>query len=351
MDIRLEFTTVNEIYIKECRDYENIKKKMGELFEEYGELNISPGDRVLLKPNLITDKFSAITHPEFTRAVGEIISDYGGKVEIADSTGSGKESEDFRESGYTELGFTFYLFDEFGVKEKHGFPLTEKLDDYDFIVNLPKIKTHLLTTLTLGVKNLFGLIPGRRKKRYHVIYPDGYSFSRMLFSLYRSVKTDLTVMDGIAGMEGEGPTGGEEVPIGLIALSEDPMVMDYGLSEVLSVENFPLRQIYKEIFGEMDYKITGKINEFPEIELPSSVVGKIGGFGRLRRILRHRVPRPVRENCTLCGNCEENCPVKAIEIEHGNVYVNYSLCIECFTCLEVCNYNALEVKERIGFQR
>jgi len=341
---------LKELYIYPSDGYYNLNKKIGDLIEASGGLKIKSGDKVLLKPNLIAGKPIAITHPLFVRAVAEIIEDYGGKVEIADSPGSGEDIDSFISAGYGGFSYPFYKFDDFGVININGFPITEKINEYDFIINLPKLKTHLLTVLTLGVKNLFGFIPGRPKKNYHIEYPDGYSFSEMLFSLYRSVKTDVTILDGIVGMEGDGPTNGTKVKIGIIALARDPMVIDYGISEIFKIENFPLRNIYEEHFGKMDIDIIGDIPDIPEIKLPSSRISRMPRIGKIRRLLIHKKPIPIRKNCTLCRSCEVNCPTKAISIEYGNIYINYKRCIECYTCLEVCAFNALKVKKFIGFR-
>lgn len=293
---------MKKLFIAQSEDYKNLKRKIATLIDKAGGLEISRGDRVLLKPNLITDKHIAITHPSFTGAVGEVFMDFGCKVEIADSPGSSGDINTFKDIGYREL----------------------------------------------GVKNLFGFIPGKYKKMYHVIYPDSYSFSKMLFSLYRTVKTDITILDGIVGMEGEGPTNGTEIHTGIIALSNDPMVMDYGISVILNIKEFPLREIYDEHFGNMEIEIIGDTPKIPSIKLPPSSVSKLPKLGKLTKLLFHKIPQPIRENCTICYSCEESCPIKAIDIEHDNVYINYHRCIECYTCLEVCPSNALEIKEYVG---
>lgn len=339
---------MKKLFIAQSEDYKNLKRKIATLIDKAGGLEISRGDRVLLKPNLITNKHIAITHPSFTGAVGEIFMDFGCKVEIADSPGSSGDINTFKDIGYRELGFPFYLFDEYGTRRINGFPITDRIEHYDYIINLPKLKTHLLTILSIGVKNLFGFIPGKYKKMYHVIYPDSYSFSKMLFSLYRTVKTDITILDGIVGMEGEGPTNGTEIHTGIIALSNDPMVMDYGISVILNIKEFPLREIYDEHFGNMEIEIIGDNPKIPSIKLPSSSVSKLPKLGKLTKLLFHKIPRPIRENCTICYSCEESCPIKAIDIEHDNVYINYHRCIECYTCLEVCPADALEIKEYVG---
>ncbi|HDI83391.1 MAG TPA: 4Fe-4S dicluster domain-containing protein, partial [candidate division WOR-3 bacterium] len=47
--------------------------------------------------------------------------------------------------------------------------------------------------------------------------------------------------------------------------------------------------------------------------------------------------------CTGCMACVLNCPTRAISMVYGNILINYSRCIECYTCIEVCNFDALEV--------
>ena len=104
------------------------------------------------------------------------------------------------------------------------------------LVNLPKLKTHALTTLTGALKNTFGVIPGFRKGEYHVTHPDLDGFSRMLADLNGLVRPSLVVMDAVQAMEGNGPRGGTLVPLGLLIVSDDPVAVDAVACRVAGID-------------------------------------------------------------------------------------------------------------------
>ncbi len=98
-------------------------------------------------------------------------------------------------------------------------------DDYagfDQVVNLPKLKTHTQLGLTLGVKNLFGFVPGKRKAAYHLSAGrDEAHFARLMLEIADTVRPSLTVLDGILAMEGDGPSQGTPREAGLMAMSRN----------------------------------------------------------------------------------------------------------------------------------
>lgn len=94
------------------------------------------------------------------------------------------------------------------------FDVIDPVADADFVVNCCKLKTHCMTTLSCGVKNLFGCVPGLLKPQLHYRFPDGEQFARMLVDLSLLVKPGLTVADAVDAMEGDGPTGRQAAACG-----------------------------------------------------------------------------------------------------------------------------------------
>ncbi len=333
-----------KVFFEEKHDYSGLKNIIGDTIERNILLRLKNGDRVLLKPNLLTDKPLAISKHEMIKAVAEVFIEMGAHVDIADSPGNADSIDGIiKVAGLDSIPAGYYFFDDENEKKYiNGFPLAKRIEDYDVIVNLPRLKTHILTVMTMGVKNLYGFIPGRPKKSYHVSHPDPYSFSSMLLSLYRSVKTHLTILDGIIGMQGNGPNNGDPIETGFIAISRDPLALDIAVADYLNVKNFPLRDLSIEQ-GFRYPEIIGELPPPPAIDIPSGPLLRLPHIGRLRRVVFPRKPRYNRNNCTGCRACVLNCPTGAISMVYGNIIINYSRCIECYTCIEVCNFDALEV--------
>ncbi len=328
-------------------NYEDIKKTIGDLIEKNNLLNVKNGDRVLLKPNLLTNKFNVVTDYRLVNGVAEYIRDCSGIPEIADSPGDIEGKPNFwSDILYDKIRFKKFFFDESDFFIKNGFYLTKFINDYDYIINLPKFKTHILTVLTIGVKNLYGFIIGKKKRIYHILNPDPFSFSEMLFSLQKTVKTDLTILDGIIAMEGSGPSNGDIVNKNIIGVSNDPFELDIAIAKIFDVKKFPLYQIAKRnnikepiIINEIEGNLT--------IKTPKNILIHLPRFNRIRKIVYPKKPRFFRTKCVLCGSCERVCPFGAIRINFGNVYINYKKCQECYTCIEMCRFNALKVQEEV----
>src|SRR5699024_4117975 len=88
------------------------------------------------------------------------------------------------------------------------------------------MKTHALERVTGAVKNMYGCVCGLQKAKGHTLYPNAESFARMLIDLNQLLKPRLYLMDGIVAMEGNGPTSGDPVKMGVMLLSADPIALD-----------------------------------------------------------------------------------------------------------------------------
>jgi uncharacterized protein (DUF362 family) len=115
--------------------------------------------------------------------------------------------------------------------------LSKEAMSADVVINLPKVKSHVQLTLTLGVKNLFGCVPGKMKAWWHMeAGKDRDRFGTMLVETARTINPNLTIMDGIIGHEGNGPSGGEPRELGVLGASGDVFALDRALIEILQVD-------------------------------------------------------------------------------------------------------------------
>jgi uncharacterized protein (DUF362 family) len=108
--------------------------------------------------------------------------------------------------------------------------------EVDKVINIPKIKTHMMTVYSGAVKNLFGVIPGSYKPEYHLRFEDTNDFADVLVDICSFVKPVLTVMDAVVGMEGYGPTNGSPKQVGLIISGANPYELDVVASKTIGLE-------------------------------------------------------------------------------------------------------------------
>jgi uncharacterized protein (DUF362 family) len=209
---------------------------------------VKPGDRVLLKPNLLTGArptAECTTRPEFVYAVAKLVQQAGGKPFLGDSPAFGSAKGVAKANGYLpfleELGIPIVEFHgkryETASASLNHLLLSKEAMDADVVINLPKVKSHVQLTFTLGVKNLFGCVPGKMKAWWHLeAGKDRDRFGQMLVETARAIAPDLTLVDGIMAHQGNGPSGGEPRLLGLVAASTNVFALDRAVAEILQID-------------------------------------------------------------------------------------------------------------------
>ena len=297
---------------------------------------ISPGKRVLLKPNLLSAKppeRGITTHPAVVSALVDIVRKYGAVPAIGDSSGAAYKGVErvWKNTGMLDVARSkdveLVNFETSGItlKEAFGFrfPISSAVFDFDVIVDIPRFKSHSFASFTGAVKNMYGVIPGLGKTEGHKRFPLPDEFGRMLAALYSVVKPHLVVMDAVMVMEGNGPASGELRHYGKLFVSTDGVAVD---TVALTVAGYKKSRVptYKwtKLFGlgetELDrIELVGDSLEESHIhnfKKPStSFYGFIPPF--LPRLLAPLVrirPAPVVGKCKNCLVCASACPVNAI---------------------------------------
>ncbi|MGK7943869.1 MAG: DUF362 domain-containing protein [Microcystaceae cyanobacterium] len=209
---------------------------------------IKEGDRVLLKPNFLTASRptkECITRPEIVYCVAQMVKEAGGKPFLGDSPAFGTAKGVAKANGYLPLMEELDIpIVEFSGKryqtdndDFHNLRLSKEAMEADVVINLPKVKSHSQLTITLGVKNLFGCVPGKMKAWWHMeAGKDASRFAQMLITTANEISPNLTIIDGIIGHEGNGPSGGEPRELGILGASPDVFALDWAMSNILQVD-------------------------------------------------------------------------------------------------------------------
>jgi len=232
--------------------------------------------------------------------------------------------------------------------KKLFFPI--ELEEADYVVNLAKLKTHSLMGLTLGIKNVFGLVkPEFRGQMHFQTGRDRDEFAQMLIDVYNFVEPDLTIIDGIVGMEGNGPANGEARKFGFLAASTNAYTLDCEVVKALNIvlNKVPLLKLGKGRFNVVSERIGDEVNINEPIKFPDSFSFDSGGnivnfvYPYFKKFIQAR-PVVIPEKCIACLNCKNICPAKAISLKYGKAWIDDKICIKCFCCHEVCPINAME---------
>jgi uncharacterized protein (DUF362 family)/Pyruvate/2-oxoacid:ferredoxin oxidoreductase delta subunit len=328
---------------------------------------VKKGNRVLLKPNLLYGKApekAVTTHPSIIKGIIQMVREAGGIPFIGDSPSIGSLARTAEKAGIKgvadEMNCPLVEFNSPILPTKRGGKFFKQLEvdravlEADVVINLPKWKTHGLTVLTLGVKNLFGCIPGPRKALWHLkAGEDRKVFAQILVDLYEVVQPSLTILDGILGMEGNGPNSGHPITLGLILASRDSLSLDQIVCDLLGIsrESLPTNQVaFEEGLAKGGIDVVGERVEevrIPRFRLPTPCEPAWNLPGFLRRALRNALTsKPVFEEglCDNCDQCIGACPPKALERKARGLVFDYGKCIRCFCCQEVCPEGAIIIK-------
>jgi len=215
-----------------------------------------------------------------------------------------------------------------------------------------------MMTITCGVKNLFGVIVGTAKPAWHLRAGDDRElFARMLLELYQVRPPDLTIVDAIVGMEGDGPGSGDPCHVGLLLAGDNAVAVDTVAGDIAGIPRH-LRFVERQaerlgLVGADRGEITVVGTPLAGISVTPFRLPPIADvqFGlprflkiRLRNQLTTR-PVVVPEKCRLCRICVNACPPGAMTVENDRIIVDYRHCIRCFCCRELCPEAALRVEK------
>lgn len=379
------------LYLRRADSYDQtlVDEAVEEIFAHLpAARELGPASRVLLKPNLLakhSPDHAVTTHPAVVTAVIRACKRRGvpaDRITVADSSGGvynpAVMKGIYQASGLWQAcageGVSCYTDCRYRTCPGKGklvrqFNLICPAAEADFIIDLPKMKTHVMTGYTGAVKNLFGCIPGLQKAEFHMRFPQKEAFGQMLVDLLEQLKPRMAILDGILALEGDGPAGGTPRRVGLLMGSEDLPVMDLAACALIGLDPMQVPYLWAAhqrglcpasfdpacLAGEKE-----AFRPIPGYLLPRSYASGKGGdldFARYQKLpgfLRKGIkkleelaaPRPVinRSRCIGCGKCAEICPGHTIRIA-GKAKIDPKGCIRCFCCHEMCPVKAIDVKQ------
>jgi uncharacterized protein (DUF362 family) len=208
-------------------------------------------NKVLLKPNFVEPDPQGVinTHPAVVGAVREAFLRLGAKsVRVAEGPAHERDTEAIVETIHLGdyLGPLADLFVDLNPDEVHPVKLRTRASklkqlylprtvlEADYIVSLPKLKTHHWTGVTLSLKNMFGIVPGCCYGwPKNVLHWAGITPS--ILDINSTVRPDFAIVDGIVGMEGNGPIQGSPKPSGVLILGDDPVAVDATCARVMGL--------------------------------------------------------------------------------------------------------------------
>jgi len=334
------------------------------------------GKKVVVKPNLLLayrPEKAATTHPAVMEAVVLLAKELGAaSVTIAESPG-GIYSEKTLSHIYGETGMK-------DVSDKTGVPLNYDISyrpfslsdgvtaksvdmitpvhEAEVLINVCKMKTHALATMTGAAKNLFGVIPGINKFEMHARFKKPSDFFSMVIDLNAALDQKMPVFhicDGIVGMEGDGPSGGTPKEAGVLLMSANPFNLDLAMAEIMGMTGrVPLLTMAAE---------RGFCPKTPDALTVEGIAPHEVGCGdfllpdakkgrRFDLIPPFLQPKPVidRNLCRGCQLCVKSCPQKTIVMVKGKARIKDKNCIKCYCCQELCTFKAVRIKKSIIYK-
>lgn len=369
-----------------CDNYENtvLKDRLYKSLELIGfDLSRFGKAKVLIKPNLLmpaSEDKAIVTHPEFFRAVIQIVKENGGTPVVVESPAVHSLERAMKKSGYLEIvaaegssvadpARTRTLKFE-GAKKFKQIDISEAYFDADIILNLPKFKTHGITYITGAVKLLFGAIPGLEKSKMHLRCPTPETFSEFLLDLYGAMnygfsppKPILHLMDAILVQEGEGPgPAGRPRRLNAVLAGENGIAVDWVATRIAGLDMEKALTVANAF--ERDYgvaspdqiTICGETIESLQVgdfvpATGSSIFSNVFRWPFNTPFIKNLCldrPMPREDRCTLCYQCRKICPSGAISASDGRKKVpsyDYNKCIRCYCCLEICPEAAILKKK------
>ena len=372
------------------RTFDGIEEAAHRVIKQIGGMAaVLQGAKVaILKPNFVAGRSAetgSTTSFALLKAVAEEVQACGAEPVLCEMPGT----EFDREATYTILGVEQFCEangirilridpegDELdwvelrpaGAKKLRRFSIPRILNEA-CLINLPVLKTHVVSTMTLSMKNPMGILPRPDRRSMHTLGID-----QCIVDMNRGIRPDLTIVDGSVGQDGEGPLYGDRADLQVLIAGRDSLAVDLVCCQVVGIkpQDIPHLKLALEQLGKPSWQTCGFIQHVEVIKKFRLPVQKplyrfifwmmypldypyswIAERGKHFCTLLYSTglvgtrPQIKEENCTRCGICVEACPLPDV-IDLKSLKVNYSICQRCLLCYDACPENAIRVKGYSG---
>jgi uncharacterized protein (DUF362 family)/ferredoxin len=389
-------TRVSIVKIKQ-----SIDEALLEAVDLVGGLEVNPGEKLLIKPNMSCGKPSGsglVTNVDVVAAVVRFVQEKGATALVGDLPIVGWDPEEtyqiigIREA-VTKAGGTFVDLakeDMIRIKLPMGkklkkITLTKLILDVDGIINVPVLKTHFMTGHTGAIKNLKGLTEQTQRTRMHVL-----GLFAPIVDLFEHLRplVRFNIVDGTTAADAvrpagpyKGPTAGNPVEMNILLAGKDAFAIDATIAQIFGFKPEKLsllNEAYERKLGEFEnIEVLGDAAETFK-KRQRSKIGRLFAWlerhawsSRLNPVT-HRIVRrfwgsevvsrrtalreqnstiaegliEFTEACTNCGLCEKACKFQAILMEEGTPHYYPNRCVRCWICAEACPEAAIVIKSQ-----
>jgi uncharacterized protein (DUF362 family)/NAD-dependent dihydropyrimidine dehydrogenase PreA subunit len=369
------------------RTFDGIEEAAHRVIEQIGGMEsvIRGAKMAVLKPNFVAGRngsTGSTTSFALLKAVAEEVRACGAEPVLCETPGT----EFDRDATYTILGVEKFC-EENGIRILRVDPEggedwvelhpdgAKKLRHYHMprilqearLINLPVLKTHVVSTMTLSMKNSMGILPRPDRRSMHT-----FGIDQSIVDMNLGIKPDLNIVDGSVGQDGEGPLYGDKADLQVLIAGRDTLAVDLACCQVVGVKprDIPHIKLALEQLGKPSWETVGEdvgvIKKFrlPEqkalyrfifwmmypLDYPYTWIAERGKHlctTLYETGLVGTRPQIKEEKCTRCGVCVEACPLPNV-IDLKTLKVDPKTCQRCLLCYEACPENAISVKGYSG---
>lgn len=368
----------------------------GELLERWAtRLPRDPHDPIVIKPNLNNDLVALTGNCTDLRVLAALLEGLAARgyrdLTIADGSNVGVDRrgiDSFRRLRVDQLSRRFGarlvdLNQARGRRVELGAGAAPEVaalvQDASCLISVPKIKTHTEMVLSCAMKNWVGLARGQDKRQVH------YSLAANILELNKKITPHLVIVDGLVGMEGNGPGDGEPFRFGHLLVTDDAFLCDLVVCRMM---NIPWREVPYLLAAEKSGRLSGELAEevieLVQVEWSIHRAPRRGALARLassrktlwvKPIIRLvsdralgmglayrmgivqdiygsrddtlRVVQRLEERCGDCRRCEGFCPT-GLRLEEIGKQTEFPACIQCLYCYLCCPRDAIVISGEPG---